>query len=184
MYRKSINFEKILITKLRQGDSGAFSDIFSAYYRDLAMFAFSFTREWSTAEEIVQETFMKLWEDHEKLNVRTSLKSLLLKSVQNRFIDLHRHKKIVDIHSSYVINNSPLFEWETDNYVLISELEKNIEQAIDALPIKLRETYIMNRIEGLKYQEIATKLNVSVRTIEVRISKALELLRIDLRDFL
>jgi len=184
MDRKKIIIEQLLIKKLKSGDPDAFSNIFSAYYKDLVMFAYSFTKEFSNAEEIVQETFVKLWKDHEKLDVKVSLKSILLKSVQNRFIDWQRHNKIVNNHSSYVLENSPLFDFETDNYVLISELEESIEKAIANLPEKLKEAYQMNRFGGLKYQEIAKKLNVSVRTVEVRISKALELLRKDLKAFL
>jgi RNA polymerase sigma-70 factor (ECF subfamily) len=182
--KKNIIFELLLIEKLKSGDPGSFSDIFSAYYKDLVFFAYSFTHELSSAEDIVQDTFIKLWEDHEKLTVTVSLKSILLKTIQNKCIDWHRHRKIVNNSSTYIIDNSPLYEYDTDNYVLRSELEEMIEKAVAILPEKFKEAFEMNRFEGLKYQEIATKLNVSVRTIEVRISKALELLRKSLIDFL
>lgn len=184
MDRSKIIYEQLLIKKLESGDPDAFSDIFSAYYKDLVMFAFSFTKEFPDAEEIVQETFVKLWKDRDRIDVRVSLKSMLQKSVQNRFIDWHRHNKIVNGYSSYVMNNSPLFDFDADTYVLRSELEGSIEKAIANLPEKFKEAFEMNRFGGLKYQEIATKLHVSVRTVEVRISKALELLRKDLKDFL
>ncbi len=184
MIKKNLILELLLIEKLKSGDPGSFSDIFSAYYKDLVFFAYSFTHELSSAEDIVQDTFVKLWDDHEKLNVTVSLKSILLKTIQNKCIDWHRHRKIVNNSSTYIIDNSPLYEYDTDNYILRSELEEIIEKAIAILPEKFKETFEMNRFEGLKYQEIATKLNVSVRTIEVRISKALELLRRSLIDFL
>jgi len=180
---KDLIFEQLLIEKLKAGDPDSFSDVFSAYYKDLVFFAYSFTHELSSAEDIVQDTFVKLWEDHEKLNVTVSLKSILLKTIQNKCIDWHRHKKIVTNHSTYIINNSPLYEYDTDNYILRSELEGRIEKALAILPEKVREAFEMNRYEGLKYQEIAVKLNVSIRTVEVRISKALELLRKSLVDF-
>ncbi len=113
-----------------------------------------------------------------------SLKSILLKTIQNKCIDWHRHKKIINNHSTFIIDNSPLYEYDIDNYILRSELEGRIEKAMANLPEKFKEAFEMNRFEGLKYQEIATKLNVSVRTVEVRISKALELLRKSLIDFL
>jgi RNA polymerase sigma-70 factor (family 1) len=182
--KKNLIFELLLIEKLKSGDPDSFSDIFSAYYKDLVFFAYSFTHELSCAEDIVQDTFVKLWDDHEKLNVTVSLKSILLKTIQNKCIDWHRHRKIVNNSSTYIIDNSPLYEYDTDNYVLRSELEEMIEKAIAILPEKCKEAFEMNRFEELKYQEIATKLNVSVRTIEVRISKALELLRKSLIDFL
>ena len=161
-----------------------FAEIFSVYYKDMVMFAFSFTHEIRDAEEIVQDVFVKLWEEHEKINITVSLKSYILKTIQNRCIDWHRHKKIVNNHSTYIIDNSPLYEYDTDNYILRSELEERIEKAIANLPEKFKESFEMNRFEGLKYKEIADKLNVSIRTVEVRISKALELLRKSLIDFL
>jgi RNA polymerase sigma-70 factor (ECF subfamily) len=182
--KKDLIFELLLIEKLKSGDPDSFSDIFSAYYKDLVFFAYSFTHELSSAEDIVQDTLVKLWEDHEKLNVTVSLKSILLKTIQNKCIDWHRHRKIVNNSSTYIIDNSPLYEYDTDNYVLRSELERMIDKAIEDLPEKFKEAFELNRFEGLKYQEIAIKLNVSIRTIEVRISKALELLRKSLIDFL
>jgi RNA polymerase sigma-70 factor (ECF subfamily) len=182
--KKNLIFEQLLIKKLKGGDPESFSDIFSVYYKDLVFFAYSFTHELPGAEDIVQDTFVKLWEDHEKLNVTVSLKSILLKTIQNKCIDWHRHKKIVNNHSIYIIGNSPLYEYDTDNYVLRSEMEWRIEKAIINLPEKFKEAFEMNRFEGLKYQEIATKLNVSIRTVEVRISKALDMLRKSLIDVL
>lgn len=184
MIDKNHIFEQFLIERLKAGDPDSFSDIFSAYYKDLVFFAYSFTRELPVAEDIVQDTFVKLWEDHEKQNVTVSLKSILLKSVQNKCIDWHRHRKTVDNHSSYIINSAPLFEYNTDNYLLISEMEEMLEKTLAELPEKIREPYQLHRFEGLKYHEIAIKLNISVRTVEVRISKALELLRKGLVDFL
>jgi RNA polymerase sigma-70 factor (ECF subfamily) len=182
--KKNLIFEQLLVKKLESGDSDSFSDIFAVFYKDMVCFANSFTHDLHAAEDIVQDTFVKLWEDHEKLNVTVSLKSILLKTIQNKCIDWHRHKKIVNNHSDYIIDNSPLYEYDIDNYILGSELEGKIEKAISDLPEKFKVAFEMNRYDGLKYQEIATKLNVSVRTVEVRISKALELLRKSLIEFL
>jgi RNA polymerase sigma-70 factor (family 1) len=177
-------FERYLVEKLKSGDKDSFTEIFSAYYKDVVFFAYSFTHEQFVAEDIVQDTFVKLWEDRERLEVKVSLKSFLLKTVQNRCIDWHRHKKLIDNHSSYIINTTPLYEYNTDNYLLRSEMEEMIAKALIQLPEKVKESYELNRVEGLKYHEIAFRLNVSVRTVEVRISRALELLRKSLIDFL
>jgi RNA polymerase sigma-70 factor (family 1) len=181
---KNLIFEQFLIEKLKSGDPNSFSDIFSAYYKDLVFFAYSFTHELPGAEDIVQDTFVKLWEDHEKLNITVSLKSILLKAIHNKCIDWHRHRKTVDNHCSYIINYAPLYEYNTDNYLLRSEMEEMIEKTLAKLPEKVRESYKLHRFEGLKYQEIAVLLNISIRTVEVRISKALALLRKSLVDFL
>jgi len=184
MFKKNLQYEQYLISKLNRGDPEAFSEIFSAYYKDIVMFAFSFTKEIASSEEIVQETFVKLWEDHEILDVKKSLKPILLKSVQNKCIDWYRHKKIIKNHNEYILANTSILEYDTDNYILWSELNELIETAMTRMPEKFREAYEMNRIKGLKYHEIADNLSVSVRTVEVRIGKALEFLRNELKDFL
>jgi RNA polymerase sigma-70 factor (family 1) len=182
--KKDIIFEQLLISRLRKGDPDAFSDIFSAYYKDLIHFAFTFLHDLPCSEDVVQDTFVWLWESRESLNITLSLKSLLLKAIQNKCIDWHRHRKISTTHSEYIVNNATLYEYSTDNYLLRSEMEQTIEKALDQLPESISRTYKMSRHEGLKYDEIAEKLNVSVRTVEVRISKALELLRKSFIEFL
>lgn len=176
--------EKVLLAKLKSGDNSAFSTIFSAYYRDLVLFAARFTKDQENAEEVVQDIFVKLWEDHESIKIDISLKSFLLRSVQNKCIDMIRHRKIKDAHSSYVLENHSLFECDTDNYVLFSELREQIDRTLNRLPDELSGTFRMSRFKGLKYDEIAEILNVSVRTIEVRISKALNVLRTELKDYI
>lgn len=184
MIKNSNISELLIIERLKAADPEIFSRVFTAYYKDLVLFAFSFTHEKEDSEEIVQDVFVKLWEDREALNILSSLKSYLLKSVQNRCIDWHRHRKVIDQHSSYVAGNALLYEYDTDNYILCSELEDQISKAIARLPGQLRETFEMSRLEGFKYHEIADKQKVSVRTIEVRISKALKILRDSLIDFI
>ncbi len=184
MLRKNLLYERFLVSRLNQGDPDAFSEIYHAYFKDLVMFAFSIIKEMADSEEIVQDTFVKLWEDRTKLDVKNSLKSILLKSVQNRCIDWYRHKKIISKHTEYILNYTSLLEYDTENYILWSELNGLIETAMADMPEKFREAYEMNRNKGLKYQEIAEVLSVSVKTVEARISKALEFLRKELKDFL
>jgi RNA polymerase sigma-70 factor (family 1) len=184
MGKTSLIIESVILSKLKIGDATAFSIIFSAYYKDLVMFALNFTHEMEIAEEITQETFVKLWEEHDSISINVSLKSYLLKIVQNKCIDWHRHQKIIKKHISYIYDNTLLYEYDTDNYVFLSELEERFNSALSQLPEEISKVFKMNRFEGLKYHEIAEKLNVSVRTIEVRIGKALHLLREQLKDFL
>lgn len=175
--------EEVLISKLKIGDRTAFSYFFSAYYKDLVMFASRFTKDLNNAEEIVQDVFVILWEEHESIKINISIKSYLLKLVQNRCIDWYRHKKIIKIHNNSVMQNSPHFDYITDNYILYSELQGQIEKVLEMLPKTVSDSFRMNRYEGLKYHEIATILNVSIRTIEVRIGKALFILRKYLKDY-
>ena len=175
--------EKVLITKLKAGDYPAFSNIFTAYYQDLVLFATRFTHDLNHAEEIVQDTFVRLWEEHESIKVTISLKSYLLKIVQNKCIDWYRHKKIMQTHNNSVMESPPQFIYDTDSYILYSELQEQIEAALDKLPEEISEVFRMNRFRGLKYHEIADLLGVSARTIEVRIGKALHMLRDHLKEY-
>ncbi len=175
--------EKVLISKLKVGDHSAFSSIFTAYYQDLVMFATRFTHGLNDAEEIVQDTFLRLWEEHESVKINISLKSYLLKIVQNKCIDWYRHNKIIRTYNNYVIEGAPQFTYDTDRYILYSELQEQIEAALDKLPEEISEVFRMNRNKGLKYHEIADILDVSIRTIEVRIGKALHMLHNHLKGY-
>jgi len=86
-------------------------------------------------------------------------------------------------HKDFVMEDSINFEVDTDNYILYSELQGRVDKALEMLPEPVSEAFRMNRYKGLKYHEIADILGVSVRTIEVRIGKALHLLRNCLKDY-
>jgi len=175
--------ERYLLTKLRKGDVEAFSFLFKSYYKDLVLFGGYFLSDRITCEDIVQSVFLKLWRDHATLDIEISLKSYLLKSVRNSCLDELRHQNIVREHVDYTLSNNLLDDMDTENYVLYSDLSSQLTNALDKLPEDCRIAFEMNRFEGLKYKEIANRLNVSERTIEVRIGKALGLLRKYLREF-
>lgn len=176
--------EKVLVSRLLAGDRSAFSIIFNAYYKDLVLFAASFSHDLDNAEEIVQDAFVKLWEEHESIKINSSLKSYLLKIVQNKCIDCYRHTMVMRSHIDFMTDNLCLIDYETDNYILYSELQEQLEAALNKLPEEISEVFKMNRNKGLKYKEIAELLGVSVRTVEVRIGKALHTLRYHLREYL
>ena len=175
--------EKVLISKLQVGDPNAFSTIFNTYYPDLVIFASRFTHDLNDSEEIVQDTFVTLWTERESIRINNSLKSYFLKTVQNKCIDWYRHKKVIKVHIDSIAKDPPRLTLDTDSYLLYSELNEQIENALNKLPDEIAEAFRMNRHKGLKYQEIADILGVSVRTIEVRIGKALILLRKYLNDY-
>ncbi len=178
------SYERILLGKLKNDDQSAFTIIFTKYYSDLVRFSFGFTRNSDSSEEIVQEVFLKLWENRFTLDIHTSLKSYLLKNVQNRSIDSLRHTTISNKYAAVVLDHPLLSQNDTEDYIMFSELEASFNQAMENIPALYAEVFRLSRIEALNYQEIASKLGVSVRTVEVRISKALSLLRAELKDYL
>lgn len=179
-----VSYERILLEKLKNDDQSAYTIIFTRYYQDMVRFSFGLTRDQDASEEIVQEVFLKLWENRNSLVIHNSLKSFLLKTVQNRSIDSLRHVSITNKYASIVLDHPILSENDTENYILHSELEANFNHAMAKIPAQLAEAYRLSRIENHNYQEIAKELDVSVRTVEVRISTALGLLRKELKDFL
>ena len=175
--------ELSLLIELKNGNQKAYSFLFNKYYKDLVLFGGNFLPNKSICEDIVQNVFLKIWRDRESIEIETSLKSFLLRSVQNSCLDELRHKGVIREHESYSLTFNASDIIDTENYVLYSDLEEHLTEALSKLPDACREAFEMNRLEGLKYREIAEKLHVSERTVEVRIGKALSLLRSHLKEF-
>jgi RNA polymerase sigma-70 factor (ECF subfamily) len=177
--------EPDLLAGLKQGNKATFSLLFKAYYKDLVLFGGNILPDRVACEDIVQSVFLKLWNDRATLNITSSLKSYLLKSVSNACLDEIRHRNIVQKHEAYFsyTHNNLLSEVDTENYILYSDLQKYLHKVLEQMPESYKEAFILSRRDGLKYREIAEKLHVSERTVEVRIGKALELLRKHLKEF-
>lgn len=175
--------DRLLVMALKQNDHQSFTRIFYAYYKNLVLFGGTYIPEKAVCEDIVQNIFLKLWNDRKTLEIENSLKSYLLKAVRNNCLDELRHRKIIDEHVAYELKSACMDANETENYVLYSDLCQQLKKALAHLPPAEREVFQMSRLENIKYQEISDRLNISVRTVEVRISKALKQLRILLKDF-
>ena len=175
--------ERYLLEKLRGGNSEAFSFLFKLYYKDLVLFGGTILLDKVACEDIVQTVFMRLWKDHTTLQIETSLKSYLLKAVRNSCLDEIRHQYSVREHESHMLSKRMLHEIDTEEYILHSDLNTHLSEALQKLPVECRTAFEMNRFECMKYKEIAKQLGVSERTIEVRIGKALKLLKESLKDF-
>ncbi len=143
-----------------------------------------FLKNLEASEEVVQETFVKLWENRKTLNITSSLKSYLFRAVRNSSLNVIKHEKIKDKYKSYneyeIKNHSASLDEEID----ASELEIKIRKSIDLLPSERKKAFIMSRYEGLKYKEIAEKLNISKKTVENQIGKALKFLKSELAEYM
>jgi RNA polymerase sigma-70 factor (ECF subfamily) len=175
--------ELYLLEELRLGNQVAFTMLFRKYYRDLVIFGGNFLHDKDLCEDIVQNLFLKLWTHREKLEIDSSFKSFLLRSVQNSCLDELRHRKVVQEHENYSGLMDPADHQDTEDYVLYSDLKSSLDEAMEKLPVVCREAFQLNRFEGMKYKEIADRLHVSERTIEVRIGRAIGLLRYYLKAF-
>lgn len=181
--KNTYQLESQLLARLKEDCHESYSILFSKYYKNLVLFAGTIIQDKTVCEDIVQNIFLKLWNDRKELIIETSLKSYLLRSVRNSCLDQLRHKKIVESYALKFFLSFDDFD-STENYVFYSDLQQHLKDAISNLPEKQRETFIMSRFKDMKYKEIAETLNISERAVEDRISKALAQLRINLKDFL
>lgn len=179
--------EKQLAALLKEGNVYVYELIFRRYYVSLCGFAVRFVQQPEDAEEIVQDVFLKVWEKKNDLLITTSLKSYLFRATYNSCMNVLSHAKIENRYASF-IRNSSLKNQYLSNPVMDSlaykDLNDKITAAIERLPEACKEIFKMSRYDGLKYAEIASQLNISVKTVETQISRALSKLREDLKEFL
>ncbi|WP_183562053.1 RNA polymerase sigma-70 factor [Mucilaginibacter sp. SP1R1] len=169
----------ILITKLTQGDAKAFEVLFKLYYTKLTLFSNRFVNDLSIAEEIVADVFALLWEKGHEVAFSTSVSSYLFKMVQNRSLNYLKHQKIENLYVAYLERNNLFDEVRSavESGYEEKELALQIKAAINTLPEKCREIFVLSRFSDMKYKEIASKLNISPKTVERQVSIALEKLR-------
>ena len=174
--------EPNIFDAIRNNDRQAFERVFKHSYRPLTAYAFRFVRDLPTAENIVQDVFLKLWQNRSQLNITTSLDHYLFRAVRNHCLNFLDKAKVrssyLRLQSERDVNNNDYKEY----YPEIGLLEI-IENAISALPVKRQEIFRLAREEGLKYREIADQLNISVKTVEAQMSLALKQLRESLKKY-
>ena len=175
-----------IIEKVKAGDELAFELLFRKYYVQLCSFANKFIANNAESEEIVQEVFLNIWKKRDQLKLEDEIRPYLYKSVQNFCFNFIQHQKIVDRYYSVidVVYKNRVEDFDTYESVLYAELQTKVDEAIFSLPTECRRIFQMSRKDGLKYAEIANKLNISVKTVETQMSRALAKLKIELKDYL
>jgi RNA polymerase sigma-70 factor (ECF subfamily) len=169
-----------LLQKIVQGNEKSFTEAFDHFYPGLCFYANKFLHDPDEARSLVQQVFVDLWMKREKLVIEQSLKAYLYAIVRNYALDFLKHKLV---ESKYLKEAQP--ESVTFDRDLIEEAELNarINSAIEALPAKCREIFTLCRYEELRYSEIAQKLGISVKTVEMQMGIALKKLRSKLTGY-
>ncbi len=160
-----------------------FEALFRKHFKGLTFFAIEYVKDHDQAREVVQETFAALWEKRNTIRPDWSPGSYLATSVKNRCLNYLRDNKKFD-HS--ILDFEGLDRQEglrADDPLLSGELQATIENAIAGLPEKCREIFMLNRYEHKKYNRIAEELNISVKTVEAQMTKALKIMREKLAGF-
>ena len=167
---------------IRKGDSGAYETVFREYYRPMTAYAFRFLGDLPASESIVQDVFLRLWQKRKEIMITSSLQNYLFRSVKNTSINYIEHEKIKSGYHEMVIRNET-DRSEYSEFFLEFGLKQKIESAIAALPEKRQEIFRLAREEGLKYREIADRLEISVKTVETQMTLSMKQLRESLKEF-
>lgn len=171
-----------ILARIKKGDERAFEALYKSYFTMLCMFSYRYVKNVEIAEEIVQDVFFHIWEKRHLFELTTSFKSYLYKSVHNNSLKHLRHQKIVMAYETSS-NFSGSERVTGQNYLEESEVYQILHEVIGELPERTREIFQLNRFNGLKYQEIADYLKISVKTVEAHMSSVLKILRIKLKDY-
>ncbi|MCB9283865.1 MAG: RNA polymerase sigma-70 factor [Lewinellaceae bacterium] len=159
-----------------------YEQLFKAHFVALCHFANQLVQDMDSARDIAQKVFINLWENRETIDPQRSVQSYLYTSVRNRCLNHIRDRKkyrsqvldleIMDIEISFEEDNTGL-----------EELQKKIAEALSTLPEKCRQVFEMSRFQDMKYKDIAAQLDISEKTVEAHMSKALKTLREELKEY-
>ena len=158
--------------------------LFRQEFKGLCFFAIQYVKDFETSREIVQDAFIRLWEKKETIDLSKPVKSYLSTSVRNKCLNWLRDNRKFnkDILSMEKLLSD--YRVEPQDKMVEADIRRNIQDAIRELPEKCREIFVMSRFENLKYQQIADKLDISVKTVETQMSKALQHMRVRLKEYI
>lgn len=163
--------------EIKAGNMLAFDEVYRRYSKRLFRFSYNLLKLKEDAENIVQDVFLNLWANRNKVEKVASLKYYIFTIAYHSSITIIR-KKLKE--SGYLENLRSLqepSEEAVDLQVEFRELDEKLKGIIDTLPDRQKEVYILHRIEGLKYSEISERLGISLNTIENHMSRALKTIR-------
>jgi RNA polymerase sigma-70 factor (ECF subfamily) len=158
-----------------------FEEAFHDHYDGLFRYAGTMIHEPEEVQDIVQHVFMELWRNRDNLVIHTSLQAFLYKSVYFKCMNVLKHRKVKMRH---LYHTESIDKGHSYDPVMVEEISIKIKEATESMPEQCRKIFLMSRDEGLKYSEIANSLNLSIKTIENQMGKALRLLRSALQEYL
>jgi len=179
-----LNTATFIENPIRIKSHADFEQLFKAHYSSLCSYASHFLKDPDASEEVVQEVMFRIWTNRDSLSITASMQSYLFRAVRNGCMNVMKHMDVREEYRAFREREMQDSQRSHEDELIISELEQKIRTAIDGLPLERRKVFIMSRYEGLTYIQIAGKLNISVKTVENQMGKALKTLREDLSDYL
>lgn len=184
LVERSDEHQQALLDRIRAGDHAAFTAAVHAYYAGLCDFAWRYVRSTAIAEEVVQEVFLNLWEHRKRLQSDGSLRAYLYQSVKNRSLNHLRNQRTRLQKTEALTEHLSHAPPQPDRAMMQGELAHRIRQALDALPERRRTIFVLSKLHGLTYAEVASVLGISVNTVDTQMRRALRLLRERLASFM
>jgi RNA polymerase sigma-70 factor (ECF subfamily) len=176
--------DHILINLLKEDDQSAYTEIFKRYSKILLQHAYKMLGSRDEANDVVQEVFLSIWNKRHELIITGSLSSYLYKAAKNRILNHIAHEKVVsryaDSISNFIENDYVL----ADSNLREKELELIIAKEIALLPEKMREVFLLRKVEELSYDEIALQLNITDKTAKQQVYNSLKILREKLKNLM
>jgi RNA polymerase sigma-70 factor (ECF subfamily) len=178
-----------IFQKIISGDEPSFEKVYRFYYPRLNYFARQYLFDSESAKNIVQDVFTELWDKRQTLQENTNLNAWLFTVTRNKSLKIISQLKSQQNYDNYVkarqldVNYKSLADFDTSRLVF-EELQSQIQASLEKLSPSCRKVFEMSRFEDKKNREIAEELNLSIKTVEAQISKALKTLKTDLHDYL
>jgi RNA polymerase sigma-19 factor, ECF subfamily len=180
---KKTNIESVWVKKICEGDAQSFESLFKAYCQNLIYFARRYVFDKQTAENIVQDIFVRIWTNRQNLDSTKSIKTYLFTAVKNESLKYLRRADVENRNNQIEVDRIEDTENAYDR-VEQKEIYEDLNEAVNSLPEKCAEIFRMSKFDKLKYSEIADVLNISVKTVETQMGRALEKLRKNLKHLI
>ncbi|MCL3779222.1 RNA polymerase sigma-70 factor [Prolixibacteraceae bacterium JC049] len=170
-----------LLLQLKKSDKVLFDALFDKHYKSLCSYAYTLVRDYSVAEDLVQDLFVRIWHRRSELKIADIHGGYLFKAVYAKCLDVLKHDEVKKRYEQELKSGTLL---EFDESISQFELSEKLKTIIEKLPVRRKEIFFMSKIHGMTYKEIAEELDISVNTVDTQLRRTLQLLRSEMKDYL
>lgn len=181
--KESLDNHKVLLRRIAEGDEKAFGVLFYEHFRILKLFALNFTKSEYASEEIIQNSFLKIWLNRDKLKEVDNVKAYLYKCVSNECLSFLRASLRKSKANERLKDHQPNHNNDTIDTINLNEVNKIIRLVVDNLPSQRKKIYELSRLECKTIPEIATTLNLSPNTVKNALVISLKTIRTQLVNY-
>ena len=177
MEPETINIDRSLVLRLKESDNDAFEKLFKKYNKKIYYFALRYNNSKEDAEGVVQDVFIKIWNERKTLKEDLSFNSYVFTITKNHLFNINRKRLNEKAYKEYFVHHFTSIDNKPEQDIIYSDIKQKIDEVIEDLPSQRKKIFIMSRREGFSNKEIAEQLGLSVRTVEVHISLALKTIK-------